>query len=683
MFKAVLQAFRWCKNTLYFFVTRKAYYVSGKLEGGLDINSLAVINKSLQPVETIPISSSFARNVNDVVFLERSCTPILAISGIESDLGGDNLSIKPISFLHAWFFIWKRVVHYHQKLSRYERHRLGFRFLDLYFAPYKVYQLASSMRYNYPKVDYKNWRSRFWDFQKEEKRRIAKYHQRIWSGGSSVAAVTTDHHHADLGSYFLDEQSVPVCYANGVSFRCLRSIDLTFAVTDEYVLFLGHGVILETWAISCFKSVMDDCSHIELVYSDHDFYDRVNSTFKSPRFKPDWSAPLELSSHFIGDVMLVKRELFLAVVRDLGVVPTAHQLGCYVALKVPAVKVKHIPLVLWHSTTDSVVLSREDVSSVIDVTESKLQVSMRSDGFLKISNADGTLGVDGDGKASPSVAVIVPTRNGLDLLLPCIESILSKTLYSNFEIYVVDNGSDCRETLNYLDKMVSEGVIKLLKYPGKFNYSTINNFAVSNVRSDFICFLNNDTEVISPGWLTELVDCLADETVAVAGARLLFSDGRVQHAGDVVGPGGCANHLHSLIDRDDPGYMSRAVLPQDLSAVTAACMLTRKSLFEKLGGFDEANLPIAFNDVDYCLRVREAGLRVVYTPYAELYHHESVSRGKDITDEAKARAEREVKYMQARWAEVMKNDPFYNPNLNYAKADFGLARVPRVDWPWA
>jgi GT2 family glycosyltransferase len=166
------------------------------------------------------------------------------------------------------------------------------------------------------------------------------------------------------------------------------------------------------------------------------------------------------------------------------------------------------------------------------------------------------------------------------------------------------------------------------------------------------------------------------------GARLYFSDGRVQHAGDAIGPGGCANHLYGVIEADDPGYMNRAVLPQELSAVTAACLLTYRALYRELGGLDEQNLAVAFNDVDFCLRVREAGYRVVYTPYAELYHYESVSRGKDDAPEKKARAKREVNYMRKRWADVIERDPFYNPNLNYAKPDFTLGKYPRIDWPW-
>ena len=211
----------------------------------------------------------------------------------------------------------------------------------------------------------------------------------------------------------------------------------------------------------------------------------------------------------------------------------------------------------------------------------------------------------------------------------------------------------------------------------------MNNFAVKQAKGSVLCLLNNDTEVISPDWLDEMVSRLAQEKVGVVGARLYYADGRVQHAGDVVGVGGCATHLHGVLEQEAVGYMHRAVAAQDLSAVTAACLVTPKRLYEQLGGLDEERLKVAFNDVDYCLRVREAGYKVVYTPYAELYHYESVSRGKDDDPVKKARAQAEANYMRKRWSVIHTGDPYYNPNLNGSQPDFSLSKVPRIDWPWS
>lgn len=280
------------------------------------------------------------------------------------------------------------------------------------------------------------------------------------------------------------------------------------------------------------------------------------------------------------------------------------------------------------------------------------------------------------------VSIVIPTRDAVSLLRQCVNSVLAKTTYPHFEVVVVDNGSRDPVALEYLSDIARWPQVRVLRYDQPFNYSAINNFAVAQVSGEVLCLLNNDTEVISPDWLEEMVGHLCQEKVGVVGAKLYYPDGRVQHGGDVVGPGGCANHLHQFIARDDPGYCHRAVVAQELSAVTAACMVTWRALYQRLGGLDEKHLPVAFNDVDYCLRVRQAGHKVVWTPHAELYHHESVSRGKDISPRRLKVARREVAYMRRRWRREMQYDPFYNPNFSYMRPDFVLGPAPAIKRPW-
>jgi len=282
----------------------------------------------------------------------------------------------------------------------------------------------------------------------------------------------------------------------------------------------------------------------------------------------------------------------------------------------------------------------------------------------------------------PLVSIIVPTRDEPELIRQCVESLLAKTTYPRFEILVVDNQSADHEALAYLAQIAGQDGIRVLRYDQPFNFSAINNFAAREARGEVLCLLNNDTEVISSDWLEEMVGHLLEPKVGVVGAKLYFPDGRVQHAGDTVGPGGCANHLHSYIERHDPGYCNRAAVAQELSAVTGACMIVWKSIYGDMDGLDENHLPVAFNDVDFCLRVREAGYRVVWTPHAELYHHESVSRGKDKSAEKIQGARREVTYMRKRWKREMRHDPFYNPNLSYERCDFSLSHLPMVKRPW-
>jgi GT2 family glycosyltransferase len=282
----------------------------------------------------------------------------------------------------------------------------------------------------------------------------------------------------------------------------------------------------------------------------------------------------------------------------------------------------------------------------------------------------------------PLISIIVPTRDAVGLLRQCVESVLGKTTYSRFELLMVDNQSVDPDALAYFGELGGRSSVRVLRYDRPFNYSAINNFAAKEARGEVLCLLNNDTEVISPDWLEEMVGHLLQDRVGAVGARLLYADGRVQHGGVTVGPGGCADHLHAELPRSHPGYCQRAVIAQELSAVTAACMLTWKHVYDQVGGFDGKNLPVAFNDVDYCLRLQDAGYRVIYTPHAELYHHEWGTRGVDTTRRQRWRARREINYMRRRWRERMKHDPYYNPNLSYDQPNFTLNWKPRIKKPW-
>jgi GT2 family glycosyltransferase len=272
----------------------------------------------------------------------------------------------------------------------------------------------------------------------------------------------------------------------------------------------------------------------------------------------------------------------------------------------------------------------------------------------------------------PLVSILVPFRDKPELLSTCIESILEKTDYPHFEVVGIDNGSSDPAThalMRTLERRDSR--IRFVAYEAPFNYSSINNFGARHARGEHLLLLNNDTEIIEAPWLRALLEHSQRPEVGVVGAKLLYSDSRIQHAGVIVGIGGVAGHAHLLQPCDHPGYFSRAQLQQNLSAVTFACAMTRREVFEQLGGLNESDLAIAFNDIDYCLRAREAGYLVVYTPYAMLYHHESKTRGYEDNPEKQARFFREITYMQARHAAILlQGDPYYNPNLRLDTHDF-------------
>jgi GT2 family glycosyltransferase len=259
------------------------------------------------------------------------------------------------------------------------------------------------------------------------------------------------------------------------------------------------------------------------------------------------------------------------------------------------------------------------------------------------------------------ISIIIPIRDRIDLLQRCIASLTSHTSYEPFEIVIVDNDSTSAEAREFL----AASPHRLLRYSGPFNFSAMNNLAVEQTDSPWLLFLNNDIEVIESGWLSAMAEHVQRPEVGAVGARLLFDDDTVQHAGVVVGVGGIGEHAFRGFPADSPGVNRQLQIIRNYSAVTGACLMTRREVFEEVGGFDEASLPVTFSDVDLCLKMRRAGYLIVYTPFAKLYHHESSSRRLSVEP-------RETQVMRERWADVLANDPFYNPNLSRVRADFSL-----------
>lgn len=359
---------------------------------------------------------------------------------------------------------------------------------------------------------------------------------------------------------------------------------------------------------------------IDVIYSDEDLIDH-DGRRSEPLFKPDWNAELARVSDY------AKR---LAISRT-GAVRTEA-------------RVAHLPYVLYHRRIKPEFEAR------------RIRYPLPAE--------------------RPLVSVIIPTRDGGAVLERCIET-LRLTSWPRLEVIVVDNQSRDPRTLRFL-----AGMKRVLKFDRPFNYSAINNLAVREARGELICLLNDDIEIIAPEWLEEMASHALRPEVGAVGAKLLYPDGRVQHGGVGLGLLGLAGHLHRGLPGNEPGYMGRAQLAQELSAVTAACLVIRKQTFEAMGGFDEVNLPISFNDVDLCLRIRESGLRNIFTPHAVLVHHESLSRGADDTAEKIARADREAAFMRNRWGALLEADPAYNPNLSIWTENFGIAWPPRVPRPW-
>ena len=279
----------------------------------------------------------------------------------------------------------------------------------------------------------------------------------------------------------------------------------------------------------------------------------------------------------------------------------------------------------------------------------------------------------------PLVSIIIPTKDGISLLRPCVESIFTKTTYPNYEVLIVDNNSRERATIEYFDELARRNLtVRVLPFKGAFNYSAINNFAVFEARGSIIALLNNDIVVITPGWLEEMVSHAIRPDIGAVGAKLLYPDGSLQHGGVITGLGGCAGHAQKHLAPGAPGYFYRAMLVHNVSAVTGACLVVERKIYEQVGGLDETHLAVAFNDIDFCLKIRQAGYRNVWTPFAEMFHYESASRGPEDTPEKMARHHREVATMQLRWGATLWNDPSYSPVLTLEREDFSIASIPRV-----
>jgi GT2 family glycosyltransferase len=273
----------------------------------------------------------------------------------------------------------------------------------------------------------------------------------------------------------------------------------------------------------------------------------------------------------------------------------------------------------------------------------------------------------------PLVSLLIPTRDKKDITEIAVCSILDKTTYPHYEIIILDNGSVEAETLNWFTAIQNkDSRVRVIRYDHPFNYSAINNFGVTHSNGSIIGLVNNDVEVINPEWLTEMVSHACRMEIGCVGAKLYYGNDTIQHAGVILGIGGVANHSHLKFRRKDPGYFGRLICVQNYSAVTAACLIVKREIYNQVSGLEEKYLKVAFNDVDFCLKVREAGYRNLWTPHAELYHHESISRGSEDTPEKQTRFQMEVEFMKNKWRDVLKQDPYYSPNLAKDREDFSI-----------
>ncbi|MQT14261.1 glycosyltransferase family 2 protein [Segnochrobactrum spirostomi] len=442
----------------------------------------------------------------------------------------------------------------------------------------------------------------------------------------------------------------------------------------DWLIALDPGDLLAPDALLALARSAVGNREAALLYSDEDVLG-PDGRRTAPAFKPDWNPEFFLARGGLGQVAAYA----LSRVRSLGGFRPAFEgaHGFDLTLRflegLPSAAIVHVAEVLYHRLGPP-------IPQDTDLALAALREHLTRTGAAADAAADAQGGTRirySLPVPPPLVTILIPTRNGLALLTRCLASILEKTTYPAFEILVVDNGSDDPETLNYLRQMETDPRVRVVRDERPFDYAALNNAAARLARGSVLALVNNDIEVISPDWLDEMVSLAVRPETGAVGAALWYPDDRLQHGGIVLGIGGVAGHAFRFLRRGDRGYLGRAVLRQALSAVTAACLVVRKELYEAVGGLDETNLKIAYNDVDFCLRLRERGYRNVWTPYAELYHHESATRGLEDDPVKLTRFRAEFAYMQRRWGALLANDPAYNPNLTLEREDFSLAWPPR------
>ena len=434
----------------------------------------------------------------------------------------------------------------------------------------------------------------------------------------------------------------------------------------EWVGFLDHDDLLEPDALFHNVKWLQDHRDADLIYSDEDKL--TEQGFDSPIFKPDWSPDYFLSCNYICDFTLVRYELMQKIGGFRSEFDGAQDYDLFLRIIEQTNRIDHVPRVLYHwrrsltSTADNIRRKPGSLETGRLALEAYLERQQES-GHVTVDWRTHAYWIKRQLTEARKISIIIPARDRVDLLARCLESLTSKTSYAPYEIVVVDNDSQSEEARAYFSHFKH----RLLRYSGPFNFSAMNNFAVEQTDSPWLLFLNNDTEVIEGDWLTMMAEHVQRPGVGAVGPRLLYPDDTVQHAGIVVGVGGIAEHAFRGLPAEAPGVCRQLQTTRNYSAVTGACLLTRRDVFDEVGGFDEERLPVTFSDVDLCLKMRRAGYRVVYTPFAKLYHHESGTRRPAVEP-------LETEVMRERWPDVLEHDPYYNPNLSRERADFSLGK---------
>ncbi len=467
---------------------------------------------------------------------------------------------------------------------------------------------------------------------------------------------------------------------------CYKHLDMNLGIAGntneafgmaagEWIGLLDHDDMLAADAL--YEALLAAGDAFGAVYTDEDKIDADGREHLEPHFKPDFNLDLLRSNNYITHFFMVKREIVEQVGGFRSEFDGAQDYD-FIFRCTAAAPVAHVPKILyhWRMTGSSTAANQESKSYAFEAGKRAIEAHLLAKGVSAEVTQTENLGfyrVNYHVQGRPLVTILIPNKDECGTLKKCISSIevsVREGGYDNYEIIIIENNSAGQEIFDYYEELEKRPDIRVVYYEGEFNYSKINNYGAGFARGEYLLFLNNDVEVITPHFISELLGNCQRKEVGAVGAKLFYPDNTVQHAGIVVGMGGVAGNMFVGMRRGRSGYLHRASIQMNYSAVTAACMLVERTVFDKVGGFTE-ELAVAFNDVDLCLKIKEAGYLIVYDPWVQLYHFESKSRGSENTPEKVARFEGEVTYMKSRWKGILVGgDPCYNRNLSLAKPDY-------------
>lgn len=491
-------------------------------------------------------------------------------------------------------------------------------------------------------------------------------------------ASTAPHVRAVLEEYMKIDDRIRVEFRSTNGHIAHASNSALALATGEFIALFDHDDLLTPDALFENVRLLNGHRDADMIYSDEDKVDE-DGRRSNPYFKPDWAPDTFLSRNYVSHLGVYRRSLVDAVGGFRAGFEGSQDYDLVLRIVERTQRIHHIPRVLYHwrihalSVASGIGVKNYAYDSAMNAISEALHRRGEPGRVEMLKSDPGNYIVRYDLTRDWKVSIVIPTRDHADDLERCLGSIFAKSTYRNFEVILLDNGSIEHETSLCFAKWqaLEPERVKVVPHDVPFNYSEINNYAVRQSTGDIVLLLNNDTEVIAPQWIEAMLEQAQRPTIGCVGAKLLYADDTIQHAGVVMRIGGVAGHSHRFYDRDAPGYYHILKTVNNYSAVTAACLMIRREVWDQVGGLDE-ELTVAFNDVDFCLRVRAAGYLNVYVPHAELYHYESKSRGFDDTPAKIARGIKEQQFMQKRWNVSKADDPFYSPHLSLTSEDYAI-----------